>query len=187
MDPKKRQDVAAEEPQKTKDADACSTRTGSSHTTSKDSSDSTSTDQTSTYVSFPTFVPNEPETDEKDRPKRKKKPRRESGTCSRVLFAHEDGNLSAADFGITIWLSPETSEELYQGFSTSKLPLTFRDAIEVTYSIGVQYLWMDSLCVVQGSEEDKVRESASMDRIFGNAFLALIAANSSDCKDGFFE
>ncbi|KAF6830909.1 hypothetical protein CPLU01_07098 [Colletotrichum plurivorum] len=85
MDPKKCQAVATDEPQKTKEADACSTRTGSSHTTSKDSSDSTST-----YVSFPTFVPNEPETDEKDRPKRKKKPRRESGACSRVLFAHED-------------------------------------------------------------------------------------------------
>lgn len=98
MDPKKCQAVATSEPQKTNDGDACSTRTGSSHTTSKDSSDSTSTDQTSTYVSFPTFVPNEPETDEKDRPKRKKKPRRESGACSRVLFAHEDGKSQVVFF-----------------------------------------------------------------------------------------
>lgn len=87
----------------------------------------------------------------------------------------------------TIRLSPETSNELHQGFSTSKLPLTFRDAIEVTYNIGIQYLWFDALCVIQASEEDWVRESASMDSIYGNAFLALIAANASDCGDGFFQ
>lgn len=85
----------------------------------------------------------------------------------------------------TFTLSPETSDELRRGFSPSKFPLTLRDGIEVTYNIGVNYVWIDALCVIHGSE-DWVRESASMNRIYGNAFLALIAANASDCNEGFF-
>lgn len=44
------------------------------------------------------------------------------------------------------------------------LPLTFRQAVEVTRAVGIQYLWIDSLCIVQDDMEDWERESASMVR-----------------------
>ncbi|KAF2181009.1 HET-domain-containing protein, partial [Zopfia rhizophila CBS 207.26] len=35
-----------------------------------------------------------------------------------------------------------------EGFSFSELPKTFRDAVQVTPELGIQYLWIDSLCII---------------------------------------
>jgi hypothetical protein len=40
------------------------------------------------------------------------------------------------------------------GFDVSKLPKTFRDAVRVTQNLGIQYLWIDSLCIIQGNQKD---------------------------------
>ncbi|KAL1940733.1 hypothetical protein VTO73DRAFT_7774 [Trametes versicolor] len=49
-----------------------------------------------------------------------------------------------------------------QGVSTSLLPATIRDAISVTHTMGFQWLWVDSLCIVQDSDEDKRHEIGRM-------------------------
>lgn len=43
-----------------------------------------------------------------------------------------------------------------------KLPLTFRHAITVTLLLGIKYLWIDSLCIIQDSTSDWEAESAKM-------------------------
>jgi hypothetical protein len=42
-------------------------------------------------------------------------------------------------------LTKRTSAELLRGISISRLPKTFRDAIEVTRKTGLRYIWIDSL------------------------------------------
>jgi hypothetical protein len=37
----------------------------------------------------------------------------------------------------------------------SNLPQTFTDAIDVTRRLGFRYLWIDALCIIQDSAEDK--------------------------------
>ncbi|KAK1520283.1 heterokaryon incompatibility protein [Colletotrichum costaricense] len=48
----------------------------------------------------------------------------------------------------------ETINGHIKSLPMSKLPPTFRDAVLITRSLGVQYLWIESLCIVQDSKED---------------------------------
>jgi hypothetical protein len=72
------------------------------------------------------------------------------------------------------------------GIETSSMPRTFRDAIMVTRELGLQYLWIDSLCILQDSKEDWQKESAKMSDVYGNAFLTISAAASADSTQGIF-
>ncbi|KAF2689128.1 heterokaryon incompatibility, partial [Lentithecium fluviatile CBS 122367] len=63
-------------------------------------------------------------------------------------------------------------------------PQTIRDAILMTRSLGVFYLWIDALCIIQGSDDRC--ESARMADVYGNACFAIIAARTKSVNDGFF-
>ncbi|PNP82205.1 hypothetical protein FNYG_04394 [Fusarium nygamai] len=66
------------------------------------------------------------------------------------------------------------------------LPRTFRDAITVTRKLGFMYLWIDSLCIIQGDKADWERESSIMASIYSNGILNLAASYSSDSHGGLF-
>lgn len=57
---------------------------------------------------------------------------------------------------------------------------TFRDAIHITIGLGLRYLWIDSLCILQDSQEDWVAESAKMSDVYRHAFLTISAFSSAD-------
>lgn len=65
------------------------------------------------------------------------------------------------------------------------LPQSIQDAIFTARKLGLRYLWIDSLCIIQDSAEDKAREIARMDQNFRNANLTISAANADDCSHGF--
>lgn len=71
------------------------------------------------------------------------------------------------------------------------LPKTIADAINFTRQLGVRYLWVDSLCILQGNDqaaqEDWRRKSSKMASVYGGAFLTLAAARSYSVHDGIFE
>ncbi|KAF2963593.1 hypothetical protein GQX73_g9992 [Xylaria multiplex] len=69
--------------------------------------------------------------------------------------------------------------------SVSLLPQTTRDAIWATKAFGEKYLWVDALCIVQDSKEDKHREIAKIPTIFANASFTIIAARSAKASEGF--
>lgn len=56
-----------------------------------------------------------------------------------------------------------------------KLPSTFQDAITVTRRLGIAYIWIDSLCIVQDDAQDWEREAAKMALIFESAYLTIAA------------
>jgi len=66
------------------------------------------------------------------------------------------------------------------------LPRTFQDAIRFTRWLGIRYLWIDSLCIIQDSNEDWLEESAKMVDIYRGAFLTLAATASSSDDGGLF-
>lgn len=68
-----------------------------------------------------------------------------------------------------------------------RLPKTFQDAIAITRVLGIQYLWIDALCILQDSEEDKISEVNDMGRVYAGATLTIAAANSDNAKGGFFK
>jgi heterokaryon incompatibility protein (HET) len=79
---------------------------------------------------------------------------------------------------------------LHEGIDISMLSKTFQDAISVTkrflVDFGIRYLWIDSLCIIQDSEIDWMRESAVMGEIYQNAFCTITATAGKDGNDGLF-
>lgn len=67
------------------------------------------------------------------------------------------------------------------------LPHTFRDAVMVTRSFGIRYLWIDALCIVQDDPEDWAKESAIMGQIYTNSWLTLISLRGKSCNDGLLD
>ncbi|KAJ8520042.1 hypothetical protein ONZ45_g3102 [Pleurotus djamor] len=59
-----------------------------------------------------------------------------------------------------------------------KIPLTIRDAMQVTKEIGLRYLWVDSLCIVQDDDSGKKEEAIKrMDLVYGASFITILAVN----------
>lgn len=58
-----------------------------------------------------------------------------------------------------------------QGIKTSLLARAIQDAIWVTRKLGLQYLWVDSLCIIQDSDSDKLPELGKMDSIYSFSTL----------------
>lgn len=66
------------------------------------------------------------------------------------------------------------------------LPKTPKEAIHAARQLGLQYIWIDSLCIIQDDEKDWAREVEAMGDIYYNARLVLCAADADDCDDGLF-
>ncbi|KAK4140917.1 heterokaryon incompatibility protein-domain-containing protein [Dichotomopilus funicola] len=66
------------------------------------------------------------------------------------------------------------------------LPPLFRDAIALTASLGHQYLWIDSLCIIQDSPIDWDRESSMMASIYAGSTLTLAATHASSSASSLF-
>ena len=70
--------------------------------------------------------------------------------------------------------------EFYEG-----IPWTVRDAIEVVRKVGLRYLWVDSLCIVQDDDTgEKADVISKMELVYGGAFLTIMAATGSDANVG---
>ena len=72
-----------------------------------------------------------------------------------------------------------------QGITFCSLPTTFQHAIVVTRKIGVKYLWIDSLCIIQDSEVDKTTECSKMDIYYRHSYLTISALGAAGSTDGF--
>ncbi|KAI0657871.1 heterokaryon incompatibility protein-domain-containing protein [Cubamyces menziesii] len=73
------------------------------------------------------------------------------------------------------------------GIDIRSLPKTIVDAIRVTHALGFQYLWVDSLCILQDSREDKHRELGRMRDVYRHAFLTIDAASAKSASEGFLD
>jgi hypothetical protein len=80
---------------------------------------------------------------------------------------------------------PHNVEERKKGMTLTEIPATFRDAIVVTRALGHRYLWIDSICIVQGASGDFHSESKRMESIYSGAYCVLAASCASDHGSGF--
>ena len=79
-----------------------------------------------------------------------------------------------------------TYEERRRRILWTELSKTFQDAITVTRALGIEYIWIDSLCIIQDDEQDWATEAASMVDIYSNAYLTIAATSASSGEQGFF-
>ncbi|KAK4175462.1 putative heterokaryon incompatibility protein [Triangularia setosa] len=67
------------------------------------------------------------------------------------------------------------------------VPQAFRDAITVTRKLGIRYLWIDSLCIVQDDPQDWAEQAPEMCSIYSNALLTISATRCDEgCTDTLF-
>lgn len=64
------------------------------------------------------------------------------------------------------------------------LPQTIKDAFRVTQELGLRYIWIDALCILQDDDMDKAKIISRMGTIYGNATLNIAACTNSDPTDG---
>ncbi|KAI1859628.1 uncharacterized protein JN550_011936 [Neoarthrinium moseri] len=90
------------------------------------------------------------------------------------------------------WLDPApprlTRENLdammHNGALLSSLPQSFQDSVSLLRSIGISYLWIDSLCILQDSEEDFLQEAEAMGEIYAGSLFNIAASSSDNWKAG---
>ena len=85
-----------------------------------------------------------------------------------------------------ITLTKATESRLKEGILTANLPKTFRDAVKIAKDLRVQYLWIDSLCIMQDDPVDWENEAAKMAGYYANAYLTVSATSSVDDDFGCF-
>ncbi|KAF2119188.1 heterokaryon incompatibility protein-domain-containing protein, partial [Lophiotrema nucula] len=70
------------------------------------------------------------------------------------------------------------------------IPRTFQEAVIFTRRLGIRYIWIDSLCIIQDDEtfaSDWQVQSAKMAAIYQNSYVTLAASRSSDSTKGFLQ
>lgn len=64
---------------------------------------------------------------------------------------------------------------------------TIQDAIITTRLLGVRFLWVDALCIIQDSDDDKNQELSTMDQVYKNSYVTISAASATTCHKGFLQ
>ncbi|KAH8591349.1 heterokaryon incompatibility protein-domain-containing protein [Bisporella sp. PMI_857] len=84
-------------------------------------------------------------------------------------------------------LTTATLETYTHGVPLTSSSQTIKDAILVCRKLGFQYLWVDALCIIQDSPEDKTCEIQKMWSIYSNAIFTIAASSAKVVKNGFLE
>jgi hypothetical protein len=83
-----------------------------------------------------------------------------------------------------------TTSENFQthqgGIPFRKLPKTFQDVVEFAQGIGIRYIWIDSLCIIQDDHQDWLSEAAKMGEVYRNATLVAAASGAKESSEGLF-
>lgn len=66
------------------------------------------------------------------------------------------------------------------------LPKTFEDAINITKKLGIDFLWIDSLCIIQNDDDDWRKEASLMSSVYGGSVITIAASSARDSTQGCF-
>ena len=65
------------------------------------------------------------------------------------------------------------------------LPKTIQDAARTAQALGFHYIWIDSMCIVQDSKEDKEVEISQMTKVYAHATLTVVNKRGDRVTEGF--
>jgi hypothetical protein len=83
-----------------------------------------------------------------------------------------------------------TTSKILQAFQDTGIrwetpPQSFQDAIDMTERLGLRYIWIDSLCIIQDDIQDRWGEGSRMSGIFAGVHVTLGAASVTGSDKGF--
>lgn len=73
----------------------------------------------------------------------------------------------------------------YINIQWDSLPRSIQDAIQASLNIGLEYIWVDSICIIQDDDIDKQREIACMPRVYNESVVTITAARAKSAQEGF--
>lgn len=90
-----------------------------------------------------------------------------------------------------VWGAQPVFKTLEENFKKLKCPgellhhwdlflRSIQDAMHLAKLIGYRYLWIDSLCIIQDNDTDKMKQLVTIDTIYTRAALTIVAADSDD-------
>ncbi|KAK1777130.1 HET-domain-containing protein [Copromyces sp. CBS 386.78] len=74
-----------------------------------------------------------------------------------------------------------------QAIPFEQLPMNFQDAIRVTRELDIRYLWIDSICIIQGIGGDFTEEAKRMESVFSSAYCVVAASSAHNQHEGFLK
>ncbi|KAK4196334.1 heterokaryon incompatibility protein-domain-containing protein [Triangularia verruculosa] len=99
------------------------------------------------------------------------------------------GNYSALSYcwgpDLTLTLTQRNLDSLTKGIRN--MPRTLEDAVKVTRGIGLRYLWIDAICIIQDSNEDWREQAARMNDTYSDATVTIFAAYSAASAEGLLQ
>ncbi|KAI3319695.1 heterokaryon incompatibility protein-domain-containing protein [Xylariaceae sp. AK1471] len=104
-------------------------------------------------------------------------------TMNRVEYAALSYCWGDPDKNFTTTTESKASRQ--NGILIANLPKTIQDAIRVTRCMGIPYLWVDSICIVQDDIQELGNELRKMADIYARAEIVISAAVAKSCCEGF--
>ncbi|KXH50461.1 heterokaryon incompatibility protein [Colletotrichum nymphaeae SA-01] len=78
-----------------------------------------------------------------------------------------------------------TIDDHKKALNVDDFPQTVRDAVEITRGLGLKYLWVDAICIIQDSAEDWEKEASKMASVYSDAYFTISAATAHTSTEGF--
>ncbi len=73
-----------------------------------------------------------------------------------------------------------------KGIPFALIPQTFRDTLRIAEALGIQYVWIDALCIVQDDPLEWEVETTRMKDTYSGAILTIAASDASQSTEGCF-
>jgi hypothetical protein len=106
-----------------------------------------------------------------------------------IALSHPWGDIDAYEAFVTLRKDDDKSGHDLARFKHSipyeDLPSTFKHAVDCTRNLKVRYLWIDSICIIQGKDGDFAEEAKKMEDVFSGAYCVIAASSAGDQRDGF--
>lgn len=80
----------------------------------------------------------------------------------------------------------KTLKTRLRGISFDELTKTFQDAVTAVRRLGLQYIWIDALCILQDDDDDFAEQASQMAKIYGQAHLVISALRAATGDVGIF-
>jgi hypothetical protein len=93
-----------------------------------------------------------------------------NATKSNIAVLREAGSLSAESLGASLFF----------------FFFSIEDAIRLCWEFEEQYLWVDSLCIIQDDLEDKAKQIGMTEEIYSASVLILVVVGGEDVESGSF-
>lgn len=87
---------------------------------------------------------------------------------------------------LPLMTTQSTLQSHLAGISWDEIPKAHQDAITACHRLGFDFIWIDSLCIIQDSHADWLYESARMGAVYENARLTIAASHAPDSSEPCF-